>query len=99
MRLMPRYKCHKEVQALKIAVIRVVRPTVEELQAILDNKETADVGALITPAEEGYAPFPVSRAYMDRYDPKVGGYFVVYSDGYQSFSPAEAFEEGYTLVQ
>ena len=28
--------------------------------------------------------------------PEVGGYYVVYEDGYKSFSPAGAFESGYT---
>ena len=28
--------------------------------------------------------------------PHVGGYYVLYEDGYESFSPAKAFEEGYT---
>ena len=30
---------------------------------------------------------------------KAGGYYVVYSDGYQSYSPKDVFEEGYTLVE
>jgi hypothetical protein len=30
--------------------------------------------------------------------PQPGGYFVVYKDGYKSFSPAKAFEEGYTRI-
>ena len=29
---------------------------------------------------------------------EAGGYYVRYPDGYESWSPAEAFEEGYTLV-
>jgi hypothetical protein len=29
----------------------------------------------------------------------VGGYVVVYTDGYISWSPADAFEGGYTLVE
>lgn len=28
----------------------------------------------------------------------VGGYYVRYADGYESWSPAQAFEEGYTRV-
>ena len=36
---------------------------------------------------------------MKRHQPQVGGYYVVYApDGYASFSPADVFEEGYTLV-
>ena len=30
--------------------------------------------------------------------PQVGGYVVRYADGYLSYSPAQAFEEGYTMV-
>lgn len=29
---------------------------------------------------------------------EVGGYYVVYDDGYASYSPAKAFEEGYTVL-
>lgn len=29
----------------------------------------------------------------------IGGYYVQYDDGYESWSPAKAFEEGYTLVE
>lgn len=28
-----------------------------------------------------------------------GGYFVIYEDGYQSWSPTEAFENGYTRIE
>lgn len=59
--------------------------------------EPHSLGAKITPAEEGYAPFSVDIAYVSKHVPEVGGYYVVYDDGYKSFSPAEAFEAGYTL--
>lgn len=58
----------------------------------------AGMGALITPAEEGYAPFFVDAEFLAKHKPEVGGYFVQYDDGYKSFSPAKAFEEGYTLI-
>ena len=86
---MPRYKCHKEVWALKIAA--VVRDGEGE------NRET-DGSAMITPADDGFAPFKVDAAFMRKHKPQVGGYYVVYKDGYKSFSPADAFEEGYTRV-
>lgn len=53
---------------------------------------------MITPAEEGFAPFKVDNAYFMKHRPQVGGYYVVYDDGYKSFSPAKAFEEGYTRI-
>lgn len=49
----------------------------------------------ITPAEEGYPPFVVDREYVEKHRPQAGGYYVVYADGYRSFSPAKAFVEGY----
>ena len=34
---------------------------------------------------------------LKKHDPQIGGYYVVYpGDGYKSWSPAQAFEEGYT---
>lgn len=97
---MPKYRCHKEVWALKIRSIERKLPTVAELEAILNGPEsTGDaVGGVIMPEDEGYGPFDVSQSYMTRHDPHVGGYYVVYGDGYKSFSPAGAFEEGYTRI-
>lgn len=74
---MPKYKCHKEVWALKI-------------------KEIHD--ATLVFSDEGYAPIEVGDEYMIKHKPEVDGYYVVYKDGYKSFSPAEAFEGGYTKV-
>ena len=47
--------------------------------------------------EERYAPRYVGLSYVSKHSPEPGGYFVVYHDGYQSYSPAKAFEEGYDL--
>jgi hypothetical protein len=84
---MPRYLCHKKVWALKIADIK--------WKDVGEGRGTAT----ITPTEKGYAPFDVDFKYMTKHQPQVGGYYVVYDDGYKSFSPAKAFEEGYTLVE
>lgn len=84
---MPRYKCHKEVWALKIKAIK--------RDGEGEDRES-DGSAIITTEEEGYAPFKVSADYMHKHKPQVGGYYVQYDDGYESFSPAKAFEEGYT---
>lgn len=55
-------------------------------------------GNIIIPADEGYAQFEVTDGYLSKHEPKDGGYYVVYEDGYKSFSPAEAFEGGYTRI-
>jgi hypothetical protein len=100
-REMPLYQCHKKVWALKIkSIVEANKPTIAELEEILNGEEFHGdeevVGAFITPEEEGFAAFPVSRRYFLKHNPKVGGYYVVYKDGYKSYSPADAFEEGYT---
>lgn len=89
---MPRYKCHKEVHALRIANIEW-----DSDKAQPKNRDS-DGSAIITPADDGYGPFRVDHAYIRRHKPAVGGYSVVYSDGYKSYSPAKAFEEGYTRL-
>jgi hypothetical protein len=36
--------------------------------------------------------------WHEKHKPAIGGYYVVYDDGYQSFSPAKAFEDGYSKL-
>lgn len=43
--------------------------------------------------------YPVTLAWAKKHDPQPGGYLVRYEDGYESFSPAAAFEAGYTLIE
>jgi hypothetical protein len=83
---MPRYKCHKEVWALKIQAIERV------------PFGNAGVRHTLVPADARYAPFEVDLEFIDKHKPRAGGYYVVYKDGYKSFSPADAFEDGYSLT-
>lgn len=55
-------------------------------------------GNVLTPADPGFAPFLVEKEYLQRNTPRAGGYYVVYADGYKSYSPAAPFEEGYTRI-
>ena len=61
------------------------------------NRET-DGSAMITPYEDGHAPFKVDHQYVHKHKPEVDGYYVVYEGGYESWSPADAFEGGYTKL-
>jgi hypothetical protein len=79
----PRYKCHKVVGAVKI-------------EAIL--RDASRAGATITPADHSIEPFFVDAEYIAKHLPHVGGYFVLYDDAYESFSPAQAFESGYARI-
>ena len=83
---LPRYKCYKEVWALKIMKIE------------RHNEGDPSGSAMITPLDGRYAPFRVEPQYVRRHNPQVGGYYVVYKDGYKSYSPADVFEDGYTLI-
>jgi hypothetical protein len=83
---MPRYQCHKQVWALKIKSVHADHPGGQDGQA------------LITPEETDYAPFFVDAGFVAKHKPEAGGYYVVYGDGYKSFSPAKAFEDGYAAL-
>ena len=87
-RELPKYKSHKIIQALKIDFIGMEHGK--------DNPHRGK--GLIHPVDEGYAPFHVSEEYMKKHSPKAGGYYVRYPDGYESWSPAKAFEDGYTRL-
>ena len=90
---MPRYVCHKEVHALKIERIEFDTDKAKE-----DGDRETDGSAMIFPEDKSYAPFKVNHEYVRKHNPKAGGYYVVYDDGYKSWSPADAFESGYTLM-
>lgn len=79
---MPRYVSHKKVWALQISD-----------EAITVN---SDGGITFVPSEVGYAPVSVAKDVVLRYMPVAGDFYVVYADGYKSFSPRKAFLEGYT---
>ena len=86
---LPKYKCHKEVWALKIK--NIIRDGEGE------DRET-DGSAMIIPEESMYAPFEVDHEYMHKHKPEIGGYYVVYKGGYKSYSPADVFEDGYSKI-
>lgn len=89
---MPKYRCHKEVWALHIESVRL-----DTEEASKEGRET-DGSAMLTPSEYPFAPFKVSADYVRKHNPQAGGYYVQYADGYQSFSPAKAFQDGYTRI-
>jgi hypothetical protein len=81
---MPKYKSHKTVHALKII----------QVYPRDDNG-----GAALHFVDPTCAPIEVDHLFMAKHNPSAGGYYVVYDDGYTSWSPANAFEEGYTLIE
>lgn len=79
-----RYRCHKEVSADKIEQIHPGRA------------DGGGPGATLW-LSEGHK-VSVDEGWMSKHNPQEGGFFVVYDDGYRSFSPAKAFEDGYTRI-
>jgi hypothetical protein len=79
---LPQYRCHKVVRAGKI-------------ESILEEGERASL-RIKSPTWTG--SIVVDPSWVKKHNPRVGGYYVVYEDGYTSYSPAEAFEAGYTRV-
>lgn len=84
---LPLYQCHKTVRAVKLIA---VCPS----PSMYDPADQADGGGFLFWGD-GQKPIQVSKAYLAKHQPKEGGYYVRYEDGYESFSPAEAFEGGY----
>lgn len=78
---MPRYTSHKTVHAVKIAAVEIHE----------------DKSATIAPAD-GATAFKTFPGWAERWkgteDDK--GYYVQYGDGFASWSPTKAFEDGYT---
>lgn len=80
---MPQYQSHKKVWALKILSV-----------VDLGTDTTTDENPLVEVFFE--APFaPRKFNLRGKPTPEAGWYYIQYADGYESFSPAEAFEEGY----
>jgi hypothetical protein len=84
---LPKYRCHKEVWALKIKEIAPGRA---------DGKGP---GQTLHFVDQRYAPRSMDELWISKNNPQEGGYWVQYKGGYESYSPADAFEEGYTLIK
>lgn len=55
-------------------------------------------GFVISFVDKAFPPVTAEPALIARYVPLPGDYLVIYADGYQSISPAKAFEDGYTAT-
>lgn len=79
---LPKYQCHKKVWALKITAIEFN----EDGSAKFNSAE----GMILLDVENYRSKFKGDENDL--------GYYVIYNDGYSSWSPTKAFEEGYTKL-
>lgn len=79
---LPRYQCHKKVWALKIRAI--------------EFKENGDA---VVAVEAPFLPLELKN-YRSNFKGNENdlGYYIQYEDGYKSWSPTKAFEDGYTKL-
>ena len=82
---LPRYECNKIVRAAKITSIKLTGDHGNAWRVMIFG----EIG------EEQ----PFTGDWKDKHNPEVGGYFVVYEDGYESFSPPIPFENGYKRMK
>jgi len=83
---MKRYKCHKIVEATKVVAIEEL--PYDEVELMGEDRMTYVL--------------PISRFGWKSGKmvmPNPFGYMVRYEDGYLSWSPSKAFEDGYTLIE
>jgi hypothetical protein len=78
---MPKYVSHKTVHALEIAEV---------------GEANAAGSRFLSFADSAIPDQQVGADMFTRYVPVPGDFYVVYADGYKSFSPRKAFLEGYT---
>lgn len=84
-KILPHYKCHKVVGALKI-------------KDVVRTGDRFSLAWKLIFEEPGYEPIIVNDSWVQTHHVTIGGYIVQYKDGYVSYSPADVFEDGYSKV-
>ena len=87
---LPRWKSHKIVRAAQILEI--------EIQAANAWRVNLDIGTAPGASQPSTLGTLLHRDAVASKQPSVGDYFVLYEDGYKSWSPKAAFEEGYARL-
>jgi hypothetical protein len=85
---LPRWQSHKKVYGDRIKGIERLDPKVGWGRDDTGLRWLLDCGVIVS----------VTKDLIARGSPTAGDYFIQYDDGYKSWSPAKAFEEGYTRI-
>lgn len=87
---LPEYKSHKIIRSAKIVAIN---------PEMFDGQNTQiHPGALEVLVDSITYCITPSSTFWNRCAPIIGGYYVVYEDGFDSYSPEKAFMNGYTRI-
>jgi hypothetical protein len=94
---MKTYKCHKTVKAAKIEGV-FSGPCIVPAGGPFNERVLLKEGETCIVMEDDIAVIfqDQDRPHLSKAEP--GGYYIVYDDGYTSFSPARAFEAGYSPI-
>lgn len=86
----PRYRSHKVVYALKIGEFLASTMTENGIGVFRPEDQSLGIDCVYT-----------SRGWLSRFAATDSdlGYWVQYEDGFESWSPSEAFENGYQRLQ
>ena len=87
------YRSHKVVQGLKIATVKAVSGGA---RLVGPGGDVVVTGEYVTRSQVMAAKSAALRNVDN--GGIVGGYYMRYDDGFESWSPADAFEGGYTLI-
>jgi len=92
---LPRWRSHKVVEAARIIAVDRDAPS--------STSEADPPFTLTLEHENARFEEKVPRIWIEKHGPEVGsmvgGFFVRYMDGYLSWSPFDAFEAGYELIE
>lgn len=82
------WKCHKVVKAGKIMPVQITQDEGEGTSTVTVEDWCGAPCLVVVP-----------NSLFARGMPQTGDYIVIYEDGYKSWSPAKAFEDGYTQLK
>lgn len=83
--MLPQFQCIKKVRAGKIVNITNTDKGVIKLELFVGEGKP-------------HVEQDVTPGYMAQHRPEVGGYFVRYNSGYESYSPGKEFVDGYVQL-
>lgn len=82
--MLPLFQCLKKVRGGKI--LDIYRP---------QEGEAGEIRLTVDAGNGAVEEVVVNTVWWQQHKPQIGGYYVKYSSGYESYSPANEFEEGY----